>query len=97
MAIRVDNLDNGALTYQQNKIIKFLLLIEPVEPEDTDYYYTVDQQGYATLRWYYGTRTELKVPHFIDGFPVRYIDATCYNYNPNITSIEMDTNIVEFR
>ena len=93
MAILVRNEDNGALTYRDNKIIKFLLLCE-TEEEDTDYYYTVDQQGYATLRWYYGNKINLKVPHYIDGHPVRYIDATCYNYNPNILSIEMDTNIV---
>lgn len=78
-------------TYQFAKIQHFLLLMESV---DTDYIWTVDEQGYATLILYYGTRSKIKVPKRIGGYPVKYIACTCFNYNLNIVSVTIPEGII---
>lgn len=79
-------------TYQFAKIQHFLLLMES---EDTDYIWSVDEFGNATLILYYGTREKIKVPKKIGGYSVKYISCTCFNYNTNITSVTIPEGIIE--
>lgn len=90
------NKELSPLTYQQQKIIHFLLLMK-TETEDTEYVFTVDEHGDATLVYYYGQKQDIIVPKKISGYPVKYIEGTCYNYNTNIQSVTMHDNILEIR
>lgn len=78
-------------TYQFAKIQHFMLLIES---EDTNYIWTLDNDGYVTLIMYLGTNTKIKVPKKIEGHPVKYIECTCFNYNTTITSVTIPEGIV---
>jgi hypothetical protein len=79
------------LTYMQEKKRFFMTLLSPAE--DTDYVYVVDENNYATLVLYTGHRTTIKVPKKIDGYRVKHIASTCFNYNTNITSITIPEGI----
>lgn len=88
--------NSGAYTYQNRKIQNFLLLIT-YEVVDKNYAYSVDGNGDATLLLYRGTSTNVKVPSFMgdnDEYPVKYIECTCFNNNPNIRSVTIPEGIV---
>lgn len=80
-------------TYQYRKIINFLLLLYK-QPEDTDYLYQIEEDDSATLIYYYGNNTDIKVPKNIDGHAVKRIAVSCYDYNSNIVSIKIPDGIV---
>jgi hypothetical protein len=79
-------------TYQQQKIIYFMLLKE--DAEDTNYIWFADGNGDATLVYYTGNKQVIKVPKMISGHPVKYIAPTCYNNKDFITSIVVHNDIV---
>ena len=79
------------LTYMQEKTKFFMMLLSPAK--DTNYLYIVDENDYATLIRYLGNNTNIKVPKKIDGYIVKYIASTCYNYMENITSITIPDGI----
>lgn len=79
-------------TYQQQKIIYFLSMGN--EGEDTNYIWSVDGNGDATLIYYTGQKTVIKVPKMIGGHPVKYIASTCYNNRDFITSVIVHDGIV---
>lgn len=78
-------------TYQQQKIIYFLLL---GEKEDTNYIWFADGNGDATLVYYYGNKSVIRVPKKIGGHPVKYIAPTCYNNKNFITTIIVHSGII---
>lgn len=80
-------------TYQLQKIRNFMLLLSN-EIEDINYVWTLDDEGDVTLVYYLGQFTKIKVPTMIEGHPVKYIAATCYNYNTNIVSVNIPDGIV---
>ena len=82
------------LTYQQRKILNFMLLIRESAKEDTNYIYTVDSNGDATLIMYLGEYTDIITPTKIDGHDVKYIASTCYNYNENVRSVIVSEGVV---
>lgn len=84
-----EQIDYLPLTYAQEKIKFFMMLIggAPPEPEDTNYVYIVDENDNAILVMYKGTNTVITTPRKIDNHPVVGIMSTCYSYNTNITSI----------
>lgn len=82
------------MNYEQYKIAMFLYLLSQRIPEDTNYIYTVDSNNEATLVLYYGDSTKLRVPTIIDGYPVRHIACTCYNYNTQIETVIIPEGIV---
>lgn len=45
---------------------------------DSEFVYTVDSEGYATVKGYSGNPTTLKIPSELDGAPVRYIDSHAF-------------------
>ena len=79
-------------TYQQQKIIYFLSMKN--EGKDTNYIWSADGNGDATLIYYTGQRRVIKVPTMIDGHPVKYIASTCYNNRDSIISVIMPDGIV---
>lgn len=78
-------------TYQFAKIQHFMLLMET---EDTNYIWTLDDNGDVTLIFYLGKSSVIKIPRRIEGHPVKYIECTCFNYNTNITSVTIPEGIV---
>lgn len=84
-ALATEQIDYLPITYKKEKLKFFMMLL--AAPEDTNYLYEVDENGYATLIRYLGNSTNVKTPRKIDGHPVKYISSICYNYNSNITSI----------
>ena len=80
-------------TYQLQKIRNFMLLIGG-EIEDTNYVWTLNNEGDVTLIYYLGKFTEIKVPTMIEGHPVKYIAATCYNYKDKLISVKIPDGIV---
>lgn len=87
--------DVDGYTYQLEKIRYFMLLLDSEhEIEDTNYLWYLDENDELTLVYYYGTYQNVKVPKQIEGHTVRYIAATCYNYNQNILSITIPEGIM---
>lgn len=80
-------------TYQQQKIIYFLLLGN-TEEEDTNYIWFADGNGDATLVYYTGQKQVIKVPRMIGGHPVKYIAPTCYNNKDFITTVIAHDGII---
>ena len=86
----------GPLSYQTYKLTKFMLLRSGAV-EDTNYIYTVDTNNDATLIYYLGDNTNIKVPTRIgdnNEYTVKYIAATCYNYNNTLLSVTIPEGIV---
>ena len=86
-----ETIERVPLTYQQEKIKFFMMLL--ATPEDTNYLYEVDENGYATLIRYLGNSTNVKTPRRIGGHTVKYISPICYSYNTNIRSIRIPNGI----
>ena len=86
----------GPLSYQIYKLTKFMLLRSGAV-EDKNYIWTYNSNNEATLIYYLGDNTNIKVPTHIgdhDEYVVKYIAATCYNYNTNLLSVTIPEGIV---
>lgn len=92
-ALAKEQIDYLPITYKKEKLKFFMMLLKATEQVDTNYLYTVDENNYATLIMYRGNNTVIKVPTIIDGYTVKYIAPTCFNYNTNITSITIPEGI----
>ena len=89
----IDNTHNNfGWTYQQEKIRFFMLLEEEVE--DTDYIWTLDSNNDVTLIYYIGDKRNVKVPTMMEGNPVKYISAVCYNGLDFIQSVTIPEGVI---
>jgi hypothetical protein len=86
-----EQIDYLPITYKKEKLRFFMMLL--AEPEDTNYLYEVDENGYVTLIRYLGNNTNVKTPRKIGGHTVKYISPICYSYNTNIRSIKIPNGI----
>jgi hypothetical protein len=93
MPSALNPLESSGFTYQLQKIRNFMLLIE-YEIEDTNYVWTLDDNGDVTLVYYLGKYPNIKVPTSIEGHPVKYIAPTCYNYDTLLVSVNIPEGIV---
>ena len=80
-------------TYQQEKIKYFKLLLSS-EEEDTAYIWTTNSNNEAILIYYIGNKTTIKVPRTIGGYPVKYIEPTCYDGLSFIENLIVRDNII---
>ena len=88
----MSELDNRFVqTYQQQKINYFMLLMQ--EGEDLNYIWKVENDE-ATLIYYIGNKRNIKVPRMIGGYPVKYIEATCYNELDFIQSVTIPEGVL---
>lgn len=90
-ALAKEQIDYLPITYKKEKLRFFMMLL--AAPEDTNYLYEVDENGYATLIRYLGNNTNVKTPRKIGGHTVKYISPICYSYNTNIRSIRIPNGI----
>lgn len=51
-----------------------------------EYLYTIVDETYAVLLLYTGQKKNIVVPSAVNGFPVREIAASCFNYS-GVTSV----------
>lgn len=88
----IDNIHNNfGWTYQQEKIRYFMLLIS--EGEDTDYVWSIDANNDVTLIYYTGQRSNIIVPTMMEGNPVKYISAICYDGLDFIQSVTIPEGV----
>ena len=93
MPTELDYTQSAGFTYQLQKIKYFIVAIQK-EIEDTNYIWTLDDNGDVTLVYYLGLYKNIKVPIQIEGHPVKYIGEGCYSYNTNLVSVTIPEGIV---
>ena len=61
----------------------------------TDFTYTLDENGVASISGYEGSSTRITIPAVIDGHPIREIGYACFQQSPDLESVIIPEGVRE--